>query len=61
MDGSAIGSRFVGIFPIAVDLLTNELDGLGAASHYSDKLPKLFPRFQTELDRLHSRMPAVTV
>jgi SAM-dependent methyltransferase len=41
-----------GHFPIAVDLLTNELDGLGAASHYSEKLPKLFPRFQAELDRL---------
>ena len=41
-----------GHFPIAVDLLTNELDGLGAASHYSEKLAKLFPRFQAELDRL---------
>ena len=41
-----------GHFPIAVDLLTNELDGLGAAAHYSEKLPKLFPRFQAELDRL---------
>jgi SAM-dependent methyltransferase len=41
-----------GHFPIAVDLLTNELDGLGAAAHYSEKLPNLFPRFQAELDRL---------
>jgi SAM-dependent methyltransferase len=41
-----------GHFPIAVDLLTNKLDGLGAASHYSEKLPKLFPRFRAELDRL---------
>jgi SAM-dependent methyltransferase len=41
-----------GHFPIAVDLLTNELDGLGAAHHYSENLPKLFPRFQAELDRL---------
>jgi SAM-dependent methyltransferase len=44
--------RLRGHFPIAVDLLTNELDGLGAASHYSEKLPKLFPRFRAELDRL---------
>jgi SAM-dependent methyltransferase len=41
-----------GHFPIAVDLLTNDRDGLGAAAHYSKKLPKLFPRFCAELDRL---------
>jgi SAM-dependent methyltransferase len=41
-----------GHFPIAVDLLTNDRHGLGAASHYLEKLPKLFPRFQAELDNL---------
>jgi ubiquinone/menaquinone biosynthesis C-methylase UbiE len=38
--------------PIAVDLLTNSLDGLSAAIHYQPALPKLFPRFQAELDHL---------
>jgi SAM-dependent methyltransferase len=38
--------------PVAVDLLTNSADGLGAASHYLQELPALFPRFQAELDRL---------
>ena len=38
--------------PIAVDLQTNLFDGLGAAVHYEDALPTLFPRFQAELDRL---------
>ena len=38
--------------PIAVDLLTNELDGLGAAAHYQVALPEFFPRFRAELDRL---------
>jgi len=38
--------------PVAVDLLTTEFDGLAAASHYATKLPKLFPRFRAELDRL---------
>jgi SAM-dependent methyltransferase len=37
---------------VAVDLLTNTFDGLGAASHYLAVLPSLFPRFQGELDRL---------
>jgi SAM-dependent methyltransferase len=41
-----------GHFPVAVDLLTNEFDGLTAASHYAKKLPRLFPRFRAELDRL---------
>ena len=41
-----------GHFPVAVDLLTNEFDGLAAASHYAKKLPKLFPRFRAEVDRL---------
>jgi SAM-dependent methyltransferase len=38
--------------PVAVDLLTNKMDGLGAACHYLQELPILFPRFQAELDRL---------
>jgi ubiquinone/menaquinone biosynthesis C-methylase UbiE len=38
--------------PVAVDLLTNTLDGLGAAAHYESVLPKLFPRFQADLDHL---------
>lgn len=38
--------------PIAVDLLTNRWDGLGAALHYRPVLPKCFPRFQAELDHL---------
>jgi SAM-dependent methyltransferase len=42
----------LGHHPIAVDLQTNAFDGLGAAVHYMHSLPKLFPRFQAELDRL---------
>jgi len=42
----------LGHHPIAVDLQTNSFDGLGAAVHYQDSLPMLFPRFQAELDRL---------
>jgi SAM-dependent methyltransferase len=38
--------------PVAVDLATSEMDGLSAAHHYQQKLPRLFPRFQAELDRL---------
>ncbi len=38
--------------PVAVDLLTNSYDGLGAASHYQSVLPNMFPRFQAELDNL---------
>ena len=38
--------------PIAVDLLTNNRDGLEAAEHYQGSLPFLFPRFQAELDNL---------
>jgi SAM-dependent methyltransferase/ribosomal protein S27E len=44
---AALGHR-----PIAVDLQTNAFDGLGAAVHYRQELPSLFPRFQAELDRL---------
>jgi len=42
----------LGHHPIAVDLQTNSFDGLEAAVHYQHSLPKLFPRFQAELDRL---------
>ena len=42
----------LGYRPIAVDLLTNEDDGLGAALHYQDALPEFFPRFQAEVTRL---------
>ncbi len=38
--------------PVAVDLLANSMDGLGAASHYRTRVPQLFPRFRAELDRL---------
>lgn len=38
--------------PIAVDICTNPFDGLGAAVHYRQVLPVLFPRFRAELDRL---------
>jgi SAM-dependent methyltransferase len=38
--------------PVAVDLLTNDSDGLGAARHYIDVLPDMFPRVRAELDRL---------
>jgi SAM-dependent methyltransferase len=38
--------------PTSVDLLTNTLDGLGAAHHYIDFLPRPFDLFQAEMDRL---------
>jgi SAM-dependent methyltransferase len=38
--------------PVAVDLLTNDRDGMGAAEHFRKYLPALFPRFQAELARL---------
>ena len=41
-----------GFAPVAVDLLTNYEDGLGAAEHYRPLLPKLFPRFQAECSHL---------
>jgi SAM-dependent methyltransferase len=37
-----------GFSPVAVDLLTNEQDGLGAASHYEPYLEAPVPRFQAE-------------
>jgi SAM-dependent methyltransferase len=42
----------LGHHPIAVDLLTNDQDGLGAATHYSERIRPLFPRVQADLDRL---------
>lgn len=44
---STLGHR-----PVAVDLLTNSTDGLGAASCYLPRLPVAFPRFRAELDDL---------
>jgi SAM-dependent methyltransferase len=41
-----------GHLPVAVDLLTNDRDGLGAAIHYKAAVDPLFPRVQAELDRL---------
>jgi SAM-dependent methyltransferase len=41
-----------GHLPIAVDLLTNDRDGLGAAIHYSTHIRPIFPRIQAELDWL---------
>jgi SAM-dependent methyltransferase len=38
--------------PVAVDLLTDDYDGLGAATHYFKGSKALFPRFQAELDNL---------
>jgi len=38
-----------GFKPVAVDLLTNDFDGLGAATHFEKRAPGLFPRFQAEL------------
>ena len=42
----------MGHVPVAVDLLTNDQDGLEAAEHYQQRLPSRFPRFQAELDNL---------
>ena len=38
-----------GYRPFAVDLLTNKNDGLGAAEHYRNYLPVLFPRIHADL------------
>jgi SAM-dependent methyltransferase len=40
------------IMPVAVDLLVNETDGLGAAVHYDRQLSGPFQRFQAEATRL---------
>jgi SAM-dependent methyltransferase len=42
----------LGHLPVAVDLLTNDRDGLGAAIHFSSLVHPLFPRVQAALDRL---------
>jgi len=47
--------KLAGYLPVAVDLLINERDGLGAARHYRSRVPELFPRFQAELERLPFR------
>ena len=41
-----------GYRPVAVDLVTNGFDGLGAARHYQARLPSLFPRFQADMEHL---------
>jgi SAM-dependent methyltransferase len=38
--------------PVAVDLVVNDRDGLGAARHYLERLPEPFPRFRATFDRL---------
>jgi SAM-dependent methyltransferase len=38
--------------PVAVELLTNDRDGLGATVHFKRKLPLLFERVQAEQERL---------
>lgn len=38
--------------PVAVDLLTNDQDGLGAAVHFKKHLKSLFPRFRAEMSAL---------
>jgi SAM-dependent methyltransferase len=42
----------LGYEPTAVDLLTNERDGLVAAEHYRRRLPALFARFRAEFHNL---------
>lgn len=44
-----------GFEPVAVDLLTNDHDGLGAAMHFQNQLPQLFPRFQAAMRDLPFR------
>jgi SAM-dependent methyltransferase len=41
-----------GYEPVAVDLLTNDHDGLGAAIHYQPRLSKAIPRFRAEAANL---------
>ncbi|WP_232298778.1 class I SAM-dependent methyltransferase [Granulicella tundricola] len=40
----------LGHLPVAVDLLTNDRDGLSAGSNFSSQLPVMFPRVQASLD-----------
>lgn len=42
----------LGHLPVAIDVLTNDQDGLGAGLHFSSHVPRLFPRVQAALDRL---------
>lgn len=44
-----------GFRTVAVDLLTNEHDGLGAAMHFDTLLPSPIPRFQAEATHLPFR------
>src|SRR5215472_8385643 len=41
-----------GHHPVALDLIDNSFDGLGAARHYFSELSQPFPCFQAEMDRL---------
>jgi ubiquinone/menaquinone biosynthesis C-methylase UbiE/DNA-directed RNA polymerase subunit RPC12/RpoP len=41
-----------GYHPIAIDLLDNDVDGLGAARHYLAYSPQSFLRFQADMDHL---------
>ena len=41
-----------GYDPVAVDLLTNDRDGLGAGAHYQKHLSRMFPRLQAEATNL---------
>jgi SAM-dependent methyltransferase len=38
--------------PVALDLLVNDQDGLGAAEYYATALSSMFPRIQAELNNL---------
>jgi|HubBroStandDraft_6_1064221.scaffolds.fasta_scaffold270210_1 SAM-dependent methyltransferase len=38
--------------PVAVDLCSNALDGLEAASHYASVLPEFFPRVEAQMNHL---------
>ena len=42
----------LGHLPVAVDLLTNSCDGLGAAASFAPHLPVMFPRVQAIVDQL---------
>lgn len=42
----------MGFRPVAVDLLINDQDGLGAAEHFRNHLPEMFVRVQAESTRL---------
>jgi ubiquinone/menaquinone biosynthesis C-methylase UbiE len=42
----------IGHRPVAVDLQTNDFDGLAAAEHFRHTLPQFFPRFQADMNCL---------